>query len=117
MRLTIILVGPARAENVGAAARAMKTMGFRDLRIVDSEAHLAPRHAGWRMAQATSSMASPPIHPCEALHDVDFTVATTARSRARFHYYATPQQLLPLLEEKAQWMTMPRWYLAVKIPD
>ncbi|MFO5602784.1 tRNA/rRNA methyltransferase, partial [Klebsiella pneumoniae] len=25
--------------------------------------------------------------------------------RARFHYYATPQQLLPLLEEKAQWMT------------
>ena len=38
------------------------------------------------------------------LHDVDFTVATTARSRARFHYYATPQQLLPLLEEKAQWM-------------
>lgn len=40
----------------------------------------------------------------EALHDVDFTVATTARSRARFHYYATPQQLLPLLEEKAQWM-------------
>jgi tRNA/rRNA methyltransferase len=27
-----------------------------------------------------------------ALHDVDFTVATTARSRARFHYYATPQQ-------------------------
>jgi tRNA C32,U32 (ribose-2'-O)-methylase TrmJ len=42
MRLTIILVGPARAENVGAAARAMKTMGFRDLRIVDSEAHLAP---------------------------------------------------------------------------
>ncbi|MBX4299166.1 hypothetical protein K4H04_25760, partial [Mycobacterium tuberculosis] len=30
--------------------------------------------------------------------------ATTARSRGRFHYYATPQQLLRLLEEKAQWM-------------
>ncbi|MBP8142685.1 MAG: tRNA/rRNA methyltransferase, partial [Citrobacter sp.] len=27
MRLTIILVAPARAENIGAAARAMKTMG------------------------------------------------------------------------------------------
>ncbi|MCS5880254.1 tRNA/rRNA methyltransferase [Klebsiella variicola subsp. variicola] len=28
------------------------------------------------------------------------------QSRARFpHYYATPQQLLPPLEEKAQWMT------------
>lgn len=40
MRLSIVLVSPARAENVGAAARAMKTMGFSDMRIVDSEAHL-----------------------------------------------------------------------------
>lgn len=52
----------------------------------------------------------------EALRDVDFTVATTARSRARFHYYATPQQLLPLLEEKAQWMTHAALVLAVKTP-
>lgn len=44
MRLTIILVAPARAENIGAAARAMKTMGFTQLRIVDSEAHRT-RHA------------------------------------------------------------------------
>lgn len=36
MRVTIVLVAPARAENIGAAARAMKTMGFTDLRIVDS---------------------------------------------------------------------------------
>ncbi len=42
MRLSIILVAPARAENVGAAARAMKTMGFSELRIVDSEAHQQP---------------------------------------------------------------------------
>lgn len=39
MRITIILVAPARAENIGAAARAMKTMGFSELRIVDSQAH------------------------------------------------------------------------------
>ncbi|WP_306169586.1 TrmH family RNA methyltransferase, partial [Cronobacter sakazakii] len=42
MRLPIILVSPARPENVGAAARAMKTMGFTELRIVASEAHLDP---------------------------------------------------------------------------
>lgn len=41
MRITIILVAPARAENIGAAARAMKTMGFNELRIVDSQAHRA----------------------------------------------------------------------------
>ena len=39
MHLSIVLVAPARAENIGAAARAMKTMGFTDLRIVDSAAH------------------------------------------------------------------------------
>jgi tRNA C32,U32 (ribose-2'-O)-methylase TrmJ len=42
MHLSIVLVAPARAENIGAAARAMKTMGFTDLRIVDSTAHLEP---------------------------------------------------------------------------
>ncbi|BCQ46882.1 hypothetical protein ERHA55_44090 [Erwinia rhapontici] len=42
MRFPFILVSPARAENVGAAARAMKTMGFSELRIVDSQAHLDP---------------------------------------------------------------------------
>ncbi|MDI5349650.1 tRNA/rRNA methyltransferase, partial [Salmonella enterica subsp. enterica serovar Kentucky] len=37
-------------------------------------------------------------------HDVDFTVATTARSRAKFHYYASPAELVPLLQEKSHWM-------------
>lgn len=44
MRVTIVLVAPARAENIGAAARAMKTMGFTNLRIVDSQAHLGSCH-------------------------------------------------------------------------
>lgn len=51
MRLTIILVAPARAENIGAAARAMKTMGFTQLRIVDSEAHSNLPRDGLRMAR------------------------------------------------------------------
>lgn len=105
MRLSIILVAPARAENVGAAARAMKTMGFSELRIVDSEAHQQPA-ARWVAHGSGDILDSIKTYPTleQALHDVDFTVATTARSRARFHYYATPQELLPLLEEKAQWM-------------
>ncbi|MEN0613298.1 tRNA/rRNA methyltransferase [Klebsiella indica] len=105
MRLSIVLVSPARAENVGAAARAMKTMGFSDLRIVDSDAHMQPAarwvaHGSGDILDNISTFATLE----QALHDVDFTVATTARSRARFHYYVTPQQLLPMLEEKAQWM-------------
>lgn len=105
MHLPIILVSPARAENVGAAARAMKTMGFTALRIVASDAHLKPE-ARW-VAHGAGDILDNVQHfatLADALHDVNFTVATTARSRARFHYYATPQELVPLLEEKREWV-------------
>lgn len=104
MRLIIILVAPARAENVGAAARAMKTMGFSELRIVASEAHLQPaaRYVAHGSAEILDNVQTYPDLTA-ALHDVDFTVATTARSRARYHYYATPEELLPLLEERQHW--------------
>lgn len=106
MRLSIVLVSPARAENVGAAARAMKTMGFTEMRIVDSRVHLEPA-AGWVAHGSGDILQNVTCYQTleEALHDVDFTVATTARSRARFHYYATPQELLPMLEEKSEWIS------------
>lgn len=105
MRLTIVLVSPARPENIGAAARAMKTMGFKEMRIVDSQAHLEPA-ASWVAHGSADILENIKTYQTleEALHDVDFTVATTARSRAKFHYYASPQELVPMLEEKAQWM-------------
>lgn len=105
MRLSIVLVAPARAENIGAAARAMKTMGFTEMRIVDSQAHLEPA-AQWVAHGSGDILENIKTFPtlADALHDVDFTVATTARSRARFHYYATPQELVPILKEKSQWM-------------
>lgn len=105
MQLSIILVSPARAENIGAAARAMKTMGFTDLRIVASQAHLEP--AARRVAHGAGDILDNIRHfdtLKEALEGIEFTVATTARSRAKFHYYATPEQLLPLLKEKQQWV-------------
>ncbi|MEM7248157.1 MAG: TrmH family RNA methyltransferase [Acidobacteriota bacterium] len=36
-QLAVILVRPAKAANVGAAARAMKNFGFRDLRVVGGD--------------------------------------------------------------------------------
>ncbi len=104
MQLHIVLVAPARPENVGAAARAMKTMGFTSLRIVDSEAHLQPA-ARWVAHGAGDILDTVQTFPslAQALADVDFTVATTARSRARFHYYCTPQQLVGQLAERQQW--------------
>lgn len=105
MRFPIILVSPARPENIGAAARAMKTMGFNELRIVASEAHLQPA-TRWVAHGAGDIIDNVKIYPtlADAVDDIDFVIATTARSRARFHYYATPEQLVPLLHEKQQWM-------------
>lgn len=105
MHLSIVLVAPARAENIGAAARAMKTMGFTDLRIVASEAHLAEgaRRVAHGSGEILDNIAT--YETLEAaLHDVSFTVATTARSRSKFHYYATPAELVPLMQEKSQWI-------------
>jgi len=105
MHVAIVLVSPARPENVGAAARAMKTMGFSDLRIVDSEAH-RQESARWVAHGSGDIIDNARFFPtlADALTDIDFTVATTARSRAKFHYYATPAELVPLMQEKSQWM-------------
>ncbi|WP_368748022.1 tRNA/rRNA methyltransferase [Enterobacter cancerogenus] len=106
MHLSIVLVQPARAENIGAAARAMKTMGFTDLRIVGSVAHLEPA-TRWVAHGSGDIVDNIKTYDtlADALHDISFTVATTARSRAKFHYYATPEELVPLLREKSQWLT------------
>ncbi|WP_291969197.1 tRNA/rRNA methyltransferase [Candidatus Symbiopectobacterium sp.] len=106
MQFFIVLVEPARTENVGAAARAMKTMGFHSLRIVDSQAHLEP--GARRVAHGAGDILdNVTCYPtlADALADVDFTVATTARSRARFHYYCTPTELLGVMQEKQQWVS------------
>lgn len=105
MRFPLILVAPARPENVGAAARAMKTMGFSELRIVDSQAHLDP--AAKRVAHGAGEILDAATHwgsLSAALADIDFSIATTARARAKFRYYASPQQVQTVLEEKVQWL-------------
>ncbi len=106
MHFPLILVSPARPENIGAAARAMKTMGFSELRIVASDAWQDPAarrvaHGAGEILDNIKTFAT----LSEALKDVDFSVATTARSRAKFRYYATPTQVENILQEKRQWLS------------
>ncbi|NIE71975.1 tRNA/rRNA methyltransferase [Pantoea sp. ICBG 1758] len=105
MSFPLILVSPARPENIGAAARAMKTMGFTELRIVASDAWQDPAarrvaHGAGEILDNVQTYAT----LSDALADVDFSVATTARSRAKFRYYATPVQVETILQEKRQWL-------------
>ena len=92
MEIVFILMAPARPENVGAAARALKTMGFSRLRLVASEVHQRPEalwvaHGAQELLQQAESFPTLP----EALADLDLIIATTARQRGEHHRYLTPE--------------------------
>ncbi|MBV7316355.1 tRNA/rRNA methyltransferase [Shewanella sp. NIFS-20-20] len=102
MNLTIVLVEPARATNIGAAARAIKTMGFTRLVIVNSEQHLAPE-AQWLAHGATDILTRIETAPTLAAlrPQFDLMVATTARERGQSRTYVTPEQLAEELQHSS----------------
>lgn len=82
MDICFVLVRPAVPENVGACARALKTMGFATLRIVGSDAHRDKRayilaHGAGDVLDNAQSF--PDLDA--ALVDVDFVVGTSAKER------------------------------------
>ena len=101
---TFILANPQMGENIGAAARAMANFGMTELRLV------APRD-GWpnESAQAMSSGAfdhlqAVQVFPTltEALHDIVFAYATTARPRDMVKTGVTPRQAARDTSQRAQ---------------
>ncbi len=102
MELIFILVEPAVPENIGAAARAIKTMGFSNLRLVNTEAHLKDQ-AKWLAHGSNEILESATVYKCfeDSIADIDFIMATTAKSRSvKFDYY-TPEQARYIFEQKA----------------
>ena len=81
--LKFVLVRPHYPENVGAAARAMKTMGFTQLVLVKPGKMAEPSHVmAIKMAvKSLDVLEAAPLVPDvrTALADVDFAYATTAR--------------------------------------
>src|SRR5512134_1736299 len=81
--LRFVLVRPHYPENVGAAARAMKTMGFTQLVLVKPGRMAEPSHVmAVKMAVKSLDVLEPaPVVPsvAAALQDVDYSYATTAR--------------------------------------
>ena len=80
-----VLVGTSHAGNVGAAARAMKVMGFSDLVLVAprfANVRAAPRRSRWPAARPTCSPArasSPTL--AEALDGITYACATAMTPR------------------------------------
>ena len=99
--LCFVLYEPQQAGNVGAAARALATMGFNDLRLVNSclQHHHQARvlaHGCRDVLAATRSFAT----LADALADTDLAVATTARQRHHRRYYHRPEELPDMLATK-----------------
>jgi len=95
VKVVFILVRPAVAENIGAAARAIKTMGFSQLRIVGSDQQREKKarilaHGAVDILSAAQSFDS----LAAAIEDVDWVIATSAKARLgkRFSYAADQLQ-------------------------
>jgi TrmH family RNA methyltransferase len=83
--LRIVLVEPREAGNVGAAARAMKNFGFRDLTIVGTPPAQMKPYSDWWASGAEDLVAAIQPHATllDAIDDAHITVATTsARGRS-----------------------------------
>ncbi len=103
----IILVEPQMAENIGMCARAMANFGLSEMRLV------APRD-GWtagdspkETATSTASGASHILEnarlyrtTAEAIADLSYVLATTARERGQMKRVVTPAEAMPPLAER-----------------
>ncbi len=103
MNITFILVNPAVPENIGASARAMNTMGFHNLRLVNpcdylNENAMMLAHGSQTILQNAS------IYPSlkEAIQDLNFVIGSTAKKRSAKQDYYSVQQIPGLIDRKGE---------------
>jgi tRNA/rRNA methyltransferase len=102
MQIHFILVEPAVPENVGAAARAIKTMGFNSLRLVNTKVHLDEK-ASW-LAHASNEIlenAQEFKDLKEATQDIDWIIGTSAKKRRVNEDYYPSNKINELIQAKA----------------
>lgn len=80
--IRIVLCEPSHPGNIGAVARAMKTMGLERLYLVGPQ-RFPDAEAEWRASRATDVLDGAVVCASldEALHGVAYAIACTARSR------------------------------------
>ncbi len=103
MEIHFILYKPAVPGNVGAAARAMLTMGFTQLRLIDPCDHLGQEammlahgsHHVLQSARVFNDFES-------AVADLDLVICTTAKERTAKHDYHSSREIREQLENKKE---------------
>ena len=102
MEICFILYKPAVPGNVGAAARAMKTMGFSHMRLIAPCDHLCDEAR--MMAHGSHEVLENAILFDtfeDAVSDLDLLVCTTAKGRTAKHDYHSSRDLRQILEDKS----------------
>ncbi|MBN1130754.1 MAG: tRNA/rRNA methyltransferase [Chitinispirillaceae bacterium] len=103
MHTVFILVKPSVPQNIGAAARAINTMGFSGLRLVAPQCdHLEEN--SWYMAHgSTHILKNARVYKRldRALADCDFRIGTTARKRSGRKEYVSSRDLGTVIAGKA----------------
>lgn len=102
-RIRIILVGAESPGNIGAAARAIKTMGLTQLCIVAPACDPHAPESRWmgHNADDTLEQATYADSLHVALQDTVFSVATTQRPRRQHAPVFTPEEVTALLQQRA----------------
>ncbi|MFO7933590.1 MAG: TrmH family RNA methyltransferase, partial [Bacteroidales bacterium] len=103
MEIVFILYEPAVPGNVGAAARAMKTMGFLHLRLIRPCDHLGEEAR--MMAHGSRDILEDAAvfqNPGDALADLDLLICTTAKQRSAKHDYHSVRELRSFLEQREE---------------
>lgn len=99
--LFFVLVEPAVSGNIGAAARALKTMGHEKLVLVNPAAHFNDQakmlgHGSWEILQNAFIYKSFE----EAIHPFDFVIGTSAKNRSVKHDYYSIDEAKQIVDAK-----------------
>lgn len=101
MEIFFILVEPAVPENIGASARALKTMGFTKLRLVNP-VDFHQGKAQWVAHGSREILEKAEIYNDfdSSINDLDFIIGTTSKRRRTNYDYYYPGHLKKLIENK-----------------
>jgi len=106
MNIRFVLVEPALPENIGACARALKTMGFSNLVLVNPGDPLDDR-ARWMAVGSIDILENALVHSNlkAAVQDCDLTIGTTVRKRSiKFKYYSI-EEMVTYLKKRRHWLS------------
>lgn len=104
LKPAIILVEPQLGENIGTAARAMANFGLNDLRIVNPRDGWPSEKAQKASANAVHVVDAAQIYATleEAISDLQYICATTARPRDMVKEILSPESSAKIMHQKVE---------------